>query len=107
MKKYLNLKTALIVAVFIMLLIAGFILYRIFWQFNDKDVKTYIDEQARKYVGNEAKAAQIIKDGVEHILSSHNLTQQVLRSAKASNTPREMELVNAATAQCRAFGYID
>lgn len=107
MKKYLNLKTAIIALIIIGIILICVAMYRMFWQFNDNDVKTYIDEEASKFGEDKANAAAIIKDGVQYILNSHNLTQQVLKSAKASNTPKELELVQAAAKQCRAFGYID
>lgn len=81
------------------------ILYRMFLQFNQKEIKVYVKEQADRYK-DKAAAYRIILDGVEFILSSHNLTQQVLRSARATNTDKEQELVNAAINQCIAFKYL-
>lgn len=107
MKKYLNLKTAVIALIFVGVILLFVAMYRMFWQFKDSEVKTYIDEEASKFGADKAKVAAILKDGVEYILSSHNLTQQVIKSASASNTPKELELVQAAAKQCRAFGYID
>lgn len=97
----------MIALVFVGIVLLCVAMYRMFWQFNDKDVKTYIEEEAAKYGDQKDKVSAIIKDGVEHILSSHNLTQQVIKTAKGSGTPPEMELVHAAAKQCRAYGYID
>jgi hypothetical protein len=107
MKKYFTLKNALILLTFITIVGIAFVVYRLFFQFSDKDVNTYLDEEAAKYGDGKDKARKIICDGVDHILSSQSLTKQVLRSAEASGTPKEMELVHAAASQCRAYGYID
>jgi len=81
------------------------ILYRMFLQFNQKEIQVYVREQADKYK-DKAAAYRIILDGVQYILSSHNLTQQVLRSSRATGTDKEQELVNAAINQCIAFKYL-
>lgn len=82
------------------------IIYRMFFQFDMKEVAVYVDEEAAKYGPKKLAAAAIIMDGVEHILSSHNLCQQVLRSARATGTDKEQELVSAAINQCKAFRYL-
>lgn len=82
------------------------IVYRMYLQFNQSEVRIYVREQADRYK-DKAAAYRIIMDGVEYILSSHNLTQQVLRSARATGTDKEQELVNAALNQCVAFKYLN
>jgi len=83
----------------------GFIIYRMFFQFNQDEIKIYVREQAARYK-DAAASYSVIMAGVEHILGSHNLTQQVLRSAASSGTDKEQELVNAAINQCIAFNYL-
>lgn len=99
------LKYTLLVLGVILIAVIAVIVYRLFFQFSAKDINEYINEEAVKYQDKEA-ACKIIKDGVEYILSSHNLTQQVLKSAKTTNTDKEQELVNAAVNQCKAFNYL-
>ena len=101
-----NQKNLLIALVLTVSIAVGFVIYRMFFEFKSKDVKDYIKEEADNYKGSEVTAFAIIQDGVQHILSSHNLTQQVLRSAKQSGTPKEQELVHSAIMQARAYGYI-
>jgi hypothetical protein len=106
MKNIFTRKNIIIGLVVILLIAMAFVAYRLFWQFNSKDVSDYINEEADKYGTDKAAVAQVIRDGVEHILASHNLTQQVLRSAKGSGVPKEQELVHAAIMQCKSFGYL-
>lgn len=105
--KYLNTKNIVIALVLFLVVLVAVVFYRMFLQFNSKDVAIYIDEEAKKYPGSEKEVYALIRDGVEHILSSHNYTQQVIRTAKNANIPKEMELVNAAVLQCKAFGYLE
>lgn len=81
------------------------IVYRIFFEFDNNEVKAYAKDQADKY-GDKKAAYNIIIEGVNHILSSHNQTLQVKQIAKASNTSREMELVNAAVNDAISKGYL-
>lgn len=101
-----SLKYMLIVLGVLIISVTAFIVYRMFFQFNSKDIKEYIKDEAIKYKGSEKEAYEIINDGVEYILSSHNLTQQVLKSAKISKIDKEQELVHAAVMQCVAFNYL-
>lgn len=103
--KYLTTKNLVIAMVLFFAVLITVIAYRMFFQFNSKDVAIYIDEAASPYEDKE-KAFKLIQDGVEHILSSHNLTQQVLTISKANKTPKEQELVHAAVLQCVANGYL-
>jgi ABC-type transporter MlaC component len=102
-----NQKNLLIALVLFVVVVIAFVVYRMFFEFKAKDVKEYIKDEADKYKGDEVTAYAIIQDGVQHILSSHNLTQLVLRSAKQSGTPKEQELVHASIMQARSYGYIE
>jgi chemotaxis signal transduction protein len=81
------------------------IMYRMFFQFKSELIKQYVMAEAVKYKDKESAYA-IILDGVEHILSSHNLTQQVLKTAAANQSGKEQELVHAAIMQSRSLDYI-
>ena len=81
------------------------VIYRMFFQFSGKDIKAYATDAASKYKDKDA-AFKIIMDGVNHVLSSHNLTQQVLRTAKATGIDKDQELVSVAVQQCKTFGYL-
>jgi len=87
------------------LAVMAFIVYRMFFQFNSTYIKQYIGEEAAKYK-DKAAATRYITDGVEYILHSHNLSQQVLKTAKLNNSDKEQELVFAAVNQCKAFKYL-
>ena len=102
-----RLKYILIALTVLVLAVVAFIIYRMFFQFDSKEINIYIREEAAKYTGNEAAAFAIVSEGVDYILSDHNLTQQVVRSARASNLDVEQELVNAAINQCISFGYLE
>lgn len=104
--KIFSLRNIMIGLIGLFLVLLVFIAYRMFFQFNSKDVSIYIDEEASKFGANKMAVYKIIQDGVQDILRSHNLTQQVLRTAKAHSTPKEMELVHAAIMQCQAYGFI-
>lgn len=98
--KYIAIGLVAIIAVVVFIII-----YRMFFQFSAKDIKAYANDAASKYKNKEAAFA-VIMDGVEHILSSHNLTQQVLKTAKATGIDQEQELVAAAVQQCKAYSYL-
>lgn len=100
-----TLKYILIGLIAMILVVIAVIVYRMFFQFSASEIKTYINDEAVKYK-DQAAAFEIINDAVEYILGSHNLTQQVLRSARATNTDKEQELVNAAIMQCKLFNYL-
>ena len=98
-----NIIIALVAFLLISLLV---IAYRMFLQFNSKDVAIYIKEESDKYGADSETVYQLIQDSVEHILSERNLTQQVCKSARATKTPKEQVLVHVAIMQCQAFGYL-
>lgn len=104
--KYLTTKNILIAISILVFVMVCFIIYRMFFQFKSKDVSIYIDEEASKYGPNKAFVYSIIQDGVEHILASHNLTQQVLKTAAGNNIPKEQVLVHAAILQCKVNEYL-
>lgn len=89
----------------LVLAIILFILYKMFIQFKDSEVRRYIDLEASKY-SDKAGATKILSEGAKHILSSYHLTKQVLGNAKAAGTPNEQELVHAALMQSKAYGYL-
>jgi hypothetical protein len=100
-----TLKYAIIAIIALILVTIACIVHRMFFQFDSKEIKEYVREEAEKY-GDKQAAYALIMDGVEYILGSHNLTQQVLKSARASKTDKEQELVHAAIQQCKAFKYL-
>jgi predicted nucleic acid-binding protein len=101
----LTTKNIVIALVGLLLLTTAVIIYRMFFQFSQSEIKIYALDEAEKYEDKKA-AYNIIMDGVQYILSSHNLTQQVLKSAKASKTDKEQELVHAAIMQAKQFTYL-
>ena len=105
--KYLTTKNLVIAIVLFFAVLISIIVYRMFIEFNSKDVSIYIDEEASKYPENKKEVYALIQDGVEYILSSHNLTQQIKKTAKGFNTPKEQELVHAAIMQCKIYGYLN
>lgn len=100
-----NLKYIVTGLVLMITIVVVVIIYRMFYQFNPKDVSQYANDASSKYK-NPTAAYGVIMDGVEHILSSHNLTQQVLRVARETGIDKEQELVSVAVQQCKAFGYL-
>lgn len=107
MKQFFTMKNAVIGIILFVLVIIVIVAYRMFFQFNSKDISTYINEEANKYPANNNDVYKLIQDGVEYILSSHNLTQQVIRSASVSNIPKEMELVHVAVLMAQNNGYLE
>lgn len=100
-----SLKYILIGLIVLIAVTMAVIIYRIFFQFNNELVKRYVMTEAVKYKDKDAAFA-IIMDGVEHILGSHNLTQQVLKTAAANKSGKEQELVHAAIMQSKSLDYI-
>lgn len=101
-----TLKYILITLAALIVAVIAAVIYRMFFQFNASEIRIYAREQAQKYGAASQDAYDLIMDAVDYILSSHNLTQQVLTSAKASNIDLEQELVNAALNQCISFKYL-
>lgn len=99
------LKYILFAIVAMIVIAVAVIVYRMFFQFNGKEIKIYAREEADKYKNSEA-VYKLIMDSVEYILSSNNLTQQVLKAAKATGTDKEQLLVHRAIMQCKSFGYL-
>ena len=101
-----QLKNIVIGLIAIIFIVAAVIIYRIFFQFNAVLVKQYALAEASKY-SDVNSAYSLIMDSVENILASHNLTQQVLKSAAVNGSGKEQELVHAAIMQCRAYDYLN
>lgn len=99
----------LIVAILIVALASiVFGIYYRYFQFNQQDVKDYINEEVEKYPQDkQAGVYKIIVDGVENILSDKQLVNQCLQKSKLYGTPKEMELVHAAVMQARNYGYLE
>lgn len=100
-----GLKITLIAVVIVLVVIASFVAYRLFFEFNKKTIEGYIIAGTADY-SDKATASRIMRDGVQHILSSKSLTDQVKEYAKASNIPCEKALVDAAILQAKAYGYL-
>ncbi len=102
-------KSKLLIAGIILLIVVAlsFGIYYTYFQFNQKDVKDYINEEVEKYpLDEQAAAYNIISSGVQNILSKKATVNQVLVEAKKNGTPREMELVHAAIMEAKSFGYL-
>lgn len=99
------LKYILFAVVSIIIIAIAVIIYRMFFQFDAKEIKIYVREEAEKYKNSDA-VYKLIMDAVEYILSSNNLTQQVLKASKATGTDKEQLLVHRAILQCKSFGYL-
>lgn len=100
-----NLKYILIALVALVVGTIAVIMYRMFWQFDQKDIHIYAKEEAAKYKDPSGVYA-IILEGVNHVLASHSYSNQILTTAKKTGTDKEQLLVQAAVNQCIAFGYL-
>lgn len=100
-----KLKYILIALVVLVVGTIAVIMYRMFWQFDQKDIHVYAKEEAAKYKDSTG-VYTIILEGVNHILASHSYTNQILNTSKATGTDKEQLLVQAAVKQCIAFGYL-
>lgn len=100
-----QLKYILIALVVLVIGVIAAIMYRMFWQFDQKDIHIYATEEAAKYKDSKG-VYSIILEGVQHVLNSHTLSRQVLTTAKNTGTDKEQLLVQAAIKQCIAFGYL-
>lgn len=100
-----NLKYATVALIAIVLGIIAVVIYRLFFQFNTNEIHVYAKEEAAKYK-DKSGVYSIILEGVHNILSSHSETQQVLKTAKATNMDKEQLLVSAAINKCIMYGYL-
>lgn len=99
------LKYIIIVLISIVMVVIAFVVYRIFFQFNENEIKIYAQEEASKYK-DKAGVYSIILEGVQNVLQSHSQSQQLLTVASRTGTDKEQLLVQAAIGQARAFGYL-
>lgn len=103
-----TIKTLIIAALIVAFSAIVFGVYYRYFQFNQQDVKDYINEEVSKYDSEkQAGVYKIIVDGVDNILSDKELVSQCLEKAKMYGTPKEMELVHAAVMQARNYGYLE
>ncbi len=86
--------------------IGGSIIYRLFLEFKNSDVRAYIAQEAAKY-GDGVQATKIINDGVLHILSSYTLTKQVTDYCASTGVSKEQALVTAALLDAQSKGYLN
>lgn len=98
------LKYALYGIITLVLIAVVVIMYRLFFQFNEKEIKIYVAEEAARYKDSKTVEA-LIHEAVLHVLSSHTLSQQVLITARKTGTDKEQVLVHTAIEQCKALGY--
>lgn len=97
----------IIAAVIGICFLIGWGIYKVQFQFNDQDVRDYINEEANKYDADKRLAAfKIINDMVKDTLLDRQLSSAVLNTAKMNGTPPEMELVHTAVMRCRSYGYL-
>lgn len=91
----------------VILLIAAiaYIVYKLFFQFKDSEVKKYIKEEAKQFENPEA-VEKLLTQGCHDITFNNSATRQVLTSAEFSGLPREKELVHAALMTAIARGYL-
>jgi hypothetical protein len=100
-----KLNIALIALSVLVLVLISFVVYRVFFEFQNSLVAKYINEEASKY-GNNTPVTALLTESVQHILKSADLTEQVRKYAEASGLEKERVLVDVALLQCRSFGYI-
>lgn len=79
--------------------------YRVFFEFKNSKVRSYIQAEASQYADKEA-AYKIIHEAVQHILKSSDLTNQVRTYADAGKLERERVLVDTAILQCKKYNYL-
>lgn len=100
-------KIFIVVALIVAFSAIIFGVYYRYFQFNQQDVKDYINEEVAKYPADQQPGIyKIIVDGVENILSDKELVSQCLEKSKLYGTPKEMELVHGAIMQARNYGYL-
>ena len=98
-------KIAMSAIMIIIVILVVMLVYRLFFEFKKKDVNAYITNEANKYA-DPVGAAQIIRDGVIHILESYGLTRQIRDVANATGVPKEQVLVNEAEKAAVYYGYL-
>jgi hypothetical protein len=101
----LALKIGVAVMILALLILIAYIAYRIWWEFDNTAVQSYINQESAKYQ-NPASAAVLINDSVKNILESRTLTKQVKDFAANNNMTKEQALVTAAIAEAKNFGYL-
>jgi type IV pilus biogenesis protein CpaD/CtpE len=100
-----KLKIFLLISVGVLFVIVAVVLHRVFIEFKNSKVRSYIMEEANKY-SNPASATVIINEGVKNILASRTLTREVREYAKATGTEKEKVLVTGAVMQAKSYGYL-
>lgn len=81
------------------------ILYRLFWEFKNSDVKAFIAQEATKDP-NPVQATKIITDSVLNILSSYSKTKGLRDFCAGTGISKEQALVTAAVKDANNMGYL-
>lgn len=95
-------KIAIAVLILLIIILMAFIAYRLWFEFDNKTIQGYINQEAAKYQ-DPTGTAVIINDSVKDILNNRNLVRQVKDFAKLSNITLEQALVSAAIAEAKTF----
>jgi hypothetical protein len=96
----------MIIVMAIVLLLVAMYAYRIFLMFNSSKIKSYVKDEANKTDSPDA-AYKMLIEGVELILKSPDLTNQVKQLAVIDGIDPEKALVKTALNQCHSNGFIN
>ena len=80
--------------------------WRLFFEFKNSDVKSFIASEAAKS-DNPTQVTKIIHDGVMHILSNYYLTKAVTDYCSATGISKEQALVTSAVLDATNKGYLN
>ena len=105
MAKIGKVKFLILALLLIVLIVAGVIIYRMFFKFKRSTVQLLAQTAANTTV-NPAAAYSIIMDMAQTIQASPHLTEAVMASANAGATSPEQELVNTSLAMAYSYGLL-
>jgi 3-methyladenine DNA glycosylase AlkD len=101
-----KLKYAIYGVLALIVVIAALYVYRLFFMFDKKRVKSYAEEAAKTF-GDPNAAYLAITEMVQSILKSQDETAAVRALALAEKIDKEQKLVNTALYKCYSLGFLE
>lgn len=100
MKRENIIKVGIAVLVIFVLALFSFVAYRVWFEFDNSMIRSYIADEAKKYT-DPAAATTILNDGVKAILDNPGLTKQIKDEAKAEGISNEQAIVAYAAMEAQ------
>lgn len=97
--------TFIISSVILLFVLAGIIIYKHIFEYDNKEVDRLLMEKASKYENKEA-AFKILRESAKSILNNRHYTRQIKIMSQTTGLPIENSLADAALAHSQSEKYL-